>query len=59
MSRLENEVVLLRDFVTREVGEIRFELRELRGRVDQTDELRREVAALTVRVDRLEQRQSD
>lgn len=59
VSRLENEVVLLRDFVTREVAGIRLELRELRAQADQTGELRREIAELTVRVDRLERRQPD
>jgi ubiquinone biosynthesis protein UbiJ len=59
VARLEHEVMLLRDYVTREVSEIRLELRELRGRPGQTDELRREVAELTVRVDRLERRRSD
>ena len=59
VARLEHEVMLLRDYVTREIGEIRLELRELHARVDQTDELRREIDALTVRVDRLERRQSD
>lgn len=59
VSRLENEVVLLRDFVTREVAGIRLELRELRAQTDQTDELRREIADVTARVDRLEQRHSD
>jgi predicted RNase H-like nuclease (RuvC/YqgF family) len=59
VSRLENEVVLLRDFVTREVAGIRLELRELRAQADQTDELRREIADVTARVDRLEQRHTD
>ena len=59
VSRLENEVVLLRDFVTREVAGIRLELRELKAHPDQTDELRREIAELTVRVDRLERQQPD
>ena len=59
VARLEQEVMLLRDYVTREISEIRLELRELRARSDQTDELRREIAELTVRVDHLEQRQPD
>ena len=59
VARLEHEVMLLRDYVTREIAEIRFDLRELRERSGQTAELRREVAELTVRVDRLERRQSD
>jgi predicted RNase H-like nuclease (RuvC/YqgF family) len=58
-GRLEHEVSLLRDYVTREVAEIRLDLRVLRERPGQTVELRREIAELTVRVDRLEQRQSD
>jgi predicted RNase H-like nuclease (RuvC/YqgF family) len=56
---LEHEVSQLRDFVTREIAEIRLDLRELTERPGQTAELRREVAELTVRVDRLERRQSD
>jgi predicted RNase H-like nuclease (RuvC/YqgF family) len=57
VSRLEQEVAQLRDFVTREIAEIRLELRALRARSDQTDELRRDIAQLTMRVDRLERRQ--
>jgi predicted RNase H-like nuclease (RuvC/YqgF family) len=56
---LEREVAQLRDYVTREISEIRLELRELRDRSDQSAELRREIAGLAVRVDHLEQRQSD
>jgi ubiquinone biosynthesis protein UbiJ len=56
VARLENEVILLRDFVTGEIVAIRLELRELRAQVDQTDELRREIAGLAARVDRLERR---
>jgi predicted RNase H-like nuclease (RuvC/YqgF family) len=56
---LEREVAQLRDYFTRELSEIRFELRELRARSDQSDELRREIAELAVRVDQLEQRRSD
>ncbi|MBR9990239.1 MAG: hypothetical protein KFH98_10810 [Gemmatimonadetes bacterium] len=56
---LEHEVSQLRDYVTREVAEIRLELRRLRQRADQTDELLREIAELTVRVDGLERRQAD
>ena len=59
VGRLEHEVVLLRDYVTREIGEIRLELRDLRRRSGQTEELRREIAELAVRVDRLERRQPD
>jgi ubiquinone biosynthesis protein UbiJ len=54
VDRLEREVALLRDFVTREIAEIRLELRELRAWHDQSDRLRRELAALSARVDRLE-----
>jgi ubiquinone biosynthesis protein UbiJ len=56
---LEHEVAQLRDYITREIAEIRLELRDLRDRAEQTDELRREIAELSVRVDRLERRQSD
>jgi|SRR5690606_24820396 len=54
--RLENQVTLLRDHFTREIAEIRVELRALHARSDQTDELRRQITELTVRVDRLERR---
>jgi ubiquinone biosynthesis protein UbiJ len=56
---LEQEVMLLRDYATREIGEIRLELRELRARSAQTDPLRLEIDELTARVDRLEQHQPD
>jgi len=59
VGRLEHEVALLRDYVTREIAEIRLELRELRGRSGHTDELRREINELAVRVERLERRQPD
>jgi uncharacterized coiled-coil DUF342 family protein len=59
VASLEHEVMLLRDYVTREIGEIRLELRDLSIRSDQTDELRREINELAVRVDRLEHRQPD
>lgn len=59
VALVEREVAQLRDYVTREIGEVRAELRDLRSRSDQTDEIRREIAELTVRVDRLERRQSD
>src|SRR5690606_24025068 len=52
VTGLEHQVAQLRDYMTREIGEIRLELRELRSRVDQNAELRRDVAELTVRVDR-------
>jgi predicted RNase H-like nuclease (RuvC/YqgF family) len=56
VGSLEHEVSQLRDFVTREVAAIRLELRDLRARADQSDELRREIAELAMRVDRLERR---
>lgn len=59
LSRLEHEFLQFRDYVAREITEIRRELRDLRGRPGQTDELRREIAELTMRVERLEGRQSD
>jgi archaellum component FlaC len=59
VARLEHEVGLFRDYVTREIAEIRLELRELLSQSGQTDELRREVAELAVRVERLERRQPD
>jgi predicted RNase H-like nuclease (RuvC/YqgF family) len=59
VAHLGHEVAQLRDYVTREIADIKFELRELRGQSGQTEELRREIAELTVRVDRLERRQSD
>lgn len=58
VERLQNELTLLRDFVTREFAEVRLELRELRAQADQNAEFRREVAALTARVDRLERGRS-
>lgn len=59
LDRLEHEVSQFRDYVTRELPEIRLELRELRGRPGQTEALRREIADLAVRVERLERRRSD
>ncbi len=59
MGGLEHEVASLRDYVTREITEIRLVLRELRARPGQTEELRREISELTARVERLEGRQSD
>jgi predicted RNase H-like nuclease (RuvC/YqgF family) len=59
VTGLEHEVARLRDYITREIADIKLELRELRGRSGQTDEIRREIAELTVRVDRLERRQPD
>lgn len=56
---VEREVAQLRDYVTREIGEVRVELRDLRSRSEQTDELRREIAELTVRVDLLDPRRQD
>jgi len=60
VGRLEHEVLLLRDYVTREFAEVRAELRDLRNTaLNAGDDLRRDIAALTLRVDRLEERQSD
>jgi predicted RNase H-like nuclease (RuvC/YqgF family) len=56
VAGLEHEVAQLRDYVTHEISEIRLELRQLRARSDQSDELRREIVELSVRVDRLERR---
>ena len=59
VGRLEHEVLLLRDYVTREFAEVRAELRDLRNNaLNADDDLRRDIAALTLRVDRLEERQS-
>jgi predicted RNase H-like nuclease (RuvC/YqgF family) len=57
VAGLEHEVAQLRDYVTREISEIRFELRVLRARSEQSEELRREIVELGMRVDRLERRQ--
>jgi predicted RNase H-like nuclease (RuvC/YqgF family) len=59
VTGLEREVARLRDYVTREISEIRLELRVLRARSDQSDELRREIVELGMRVDRLERRQQE
>lgn len=59
VDRLEREVAQLRDYVTSEIGEIRVELRLLRARADHTDELRREIDALAVRVSHIERRLPD
>ena len=60
VGRLEHEVLLLRDYMTRELAEIRLELRDLRHRsLAADDALRRDVASLMARVERLEERQSD
>jgi chromosome segregation ATPase len=59
VSRLENEVSQLRDYVTREISDIRIELRTLRERSDATNELRRDIAKLAVRVDHIEERHQD
>lgn len=58
-AALEHEVAHLRDYVTREISEIRLELRALRARSEQSDELRREIVELSMRVDRLERRQQE
>ena len=59
VAGLEHEVAQLRDDVTREISEIRLELRALRARSEQSDELRREIVELSMRVDRLERRQQE
>ncbi len=59
VGRLEHEFLQFRGYVTREITEIRLELRELRNRPGQTEELRRDIAELTMRVERLERRESD
>jgi hypothetical protein len=55
--RLEQEVEPPREYVSREISEIRLELFELRWDAWPIDYLRRELAALTERVKRLEMRQ--
>lgn len=59
LGQLEHEVMLLRDYVTREIADIRVELRELHSDVVHHADLRREVGALSVRIARLEQQQRD
>ena len=59
VAGLEHEVAQLRDYVTREISEIRLELRVLRARSEQSDPLRREIVELSMRVDRLERRQQE
>jgi len=59
VAGLEHEVGQLRDYVTREISEIRLELRVLRARSEQSDELRREIVELSMRVDRLERREQE
>jgi hypothetical protein len=52
--RLEQEVEPPRDYVRQEISDMRLELFELRWDAWPIDYLRRELASLTVRVDRLE-----
>jgi BMFP domain-containing protein YqiC len=59
VAGLEHEVAQLRDYVTREISEIRHELRVLRTRSEQSDQLRSEIVELSMRVDRLERRQHE
>jgi chromosome segregation ATPase len=57
VQRLDSEVRSLRDWATREFAEVRGELRRMRSEAAGRDEaLRRDVDALTARVDRLERR---
>lgn len=59
VDALASQVTLLRDHFTREIAGIRVELRTIGAQCEQVPELRREVAELSVRVDRIDQRQSD
>jgi putative component of toxin-antitoxin plasmid stabilization module len=59
VGRLEQEVLLLRDHVTRGFAEVRLELRELRARAELTDELRRVLAGIEARVEQLERRRPE
>jgi predicted nucleic acid-binding Zn-ribbon protein len=56
VAGLESELRAFRDWTSRELMDIRRELRLLREAAEERDELRREVDALDVRVTRLEQR---
>jgi C4-dicarboxylate-specific signal transduction histidine kinase len=56
VARLESAVGLTRDPATHEIAEIRLEVFELRYEACQTDYLRRQLAALTQRVDGLDPR---
>jgi chromosome segregation ATPase len=54
LDRLENQVGAFRDWVAGELVDIRRELRQLRAAAEEREEFRRDVAALDVRVTRLE-----
>jgi chromosome segregation ATPase len=57
---LEEQVRQFRDWVTRELADVRHELRLLRQATEEpTEELRRDIDALDARVTRLEQRRDD
>jgi chromosome segregation ATPase len=56
---LENEVRALRDWVTRELADVRGELRLLRTAAENDADLRRDVAELGARVTQLEERLED
>jgi chromosome segregation ATPase len=59
LDGLENQVRQFRDWVTRELADVRHELRLLRQATEQPAELRRDIDALDARVTRLEQRRDD
>jgi predicted nucleic acid-binding Zn-ribbon protein len=59
VAGLENELRAFRDWTSRELMDIRRELRLLREAAEERNELRREVDALDERVTRLEQRRDD
>jgi chromosome segregation ATPase len=54
LDRLENQVGAFRDWVAGELVDIRRELRQLRAAAEEREEFRRDVAALDVRITRLE-----
>jgi chromosome segregation ATPase len=54
LDRLETQVGAFRDWVAGELVDIRRELRQLRAAAEEREEFRRDVAALDVRVTRLE-----
>jgi predicted nucleic acid-binding Zn-ribbon protein len=54
LDRLENQVGAFRDWVAGELVDIRRDLRQLRAAAEEREDFRRDVAALDVRVTRLE-----
>jgi chromosome segregation ATPase len=57
LAALQHQVGALRDWAAREFADVRLELRRLREQVEERDDaLRRDVEALTQRVDSLERR---